>query len=58
MTWLGHLWNTNTLDVVRARFFWPHIAEDVQKKDQTCEACIKGKVYTERALLVLAPSIH
>ena len=49
---LGHMGRTRTLVLVRARFFWPHVAEDVQRKLQTHEACIKRKMYPDRAPLM------
>lgn len=40
---VGHLGRTRTLDLLRARFFWPKMSEDVAKKLNMCMACIKRK---------------
>ena len=50
---LGHLGRDRTLDLLRARFFWPRMAEDVKTKLQRCLPCLKRKSQgPERAPLV------
>ena len=41
---IGHLGRDRTLNLVRARFFWPKMAESVQQKVRNCEKCIKRKM--------------
>ena len=40
---MGHLGRDRTLQLVRSRFFWPKMAEDVKTKVQTCPACVRRK---------------
>ena len=40
---VGHFGRERTLDLVRARFFWPKMFESVQEKVRTCVACVKRK---------------
>ena len=50
---VGHLGRDRTLQLVRARFYWPRMADDVHKKVKTCEKCVKRKVFIpDRAPLV------
>lgn len=46
---MGHMGIERTLDLVRNRFYWPRMANDVQTKVKTCERCIKRKTLPERA---------
>ena len=39
----GHLGIERTLTLVKERFFWPQMAEDVQIHITTCERCIHFK---------------
>ena len=43
---VGHMGRDRTLDLVRARFFWPGMASDVKLKIMNCEACLKRKAVT------------
>lgn len=45
---VGHLGTDRTLDLVRARFYWPRMAMDVTEKIRTCERCIRRKARAER----------
>ena len=38
---VGHMGRDRTLELLRARFFWPKMAEDVKVKLQTCLPCLK-----------------
>ena len=40
---VGHLGVERTLQLVRARYFWPKMADDVQNKVQTCPTCVRRK---------------
>ena len=40
---VGHLGRERTLQLVRARFYWPRMMEDVINKVKTCPACIRRK---------------
>lgn len=45
---VGHMGVDRTLDLVRARFYWPHMAMDVNQKIRTCERCIRRKARAEK----------
>ncbi len=45
----GHMGYERTLELARARFYWPKMAEYVERKCRTCERCIKRKSRTQRA---------
>ena len=40
---VGHLGRDRTLQLIRARFFWPKMAEEVKLKISSCPACIRRK---------------
>ncbi|CAL9683895.1 unnamed protein product [Knipowitschia caucasica] len=46
---MGHMGIERTLDLVRTRFYWPWMANDVQMKVKTCERCTKRKALPEKA---------
>ncbi len=46
---MGHMGIDRTLDLVRSRFFWPRMANDVETKIKTCERCVRRKSLPERA---------
>ncbi|KAI9999773.1 hypothetical protein NQD34_011616 [Periophthalmus magnuspinnatus] len=46
---MGHMGIDRTLDLVRTRFFWPKMANDIIVKVKTCERCIKRKALPEKA---------
>lgn len=46
---LGHMGVDRTLDLVRARFFWPRMALDVHEKIRTCERCVRRKACAEKS---------
>lgn len=49
----GHFGVDRTLELVRNRFFWPKMMDDVHRKVHQCERCIKRKtVIPDRAPLV------
>ncbi|XP_077864187.1 uncharacterized protein LOC144349494 [Saccoglossus kowalevskii] len=35
----GHLGQDRTLDLLRARFYWPHMSSDVKSKVLSCRRC-------------------
>uniref|UniRef100_A0A3P8RU93 Gypsy retrotransposon integrase-like protein 1 n=1 Tax=Amphiprion percula TaxID=161767 RepID=A0A3P8RU93_AMPPE len=45
---MGHMGVDRTLDLVRARFYWPRMALDVEKKVKTCGRCVWRKALPER----------
>lgn len=50
---LGHLGRDRTTELVRSRFFWPHLADDVKNWVKCCEPCVKRKIsIPDRAPLV------
>ncbi|RXN19589.1 Retrovirus-related Pol polyprotein from transposon 412 [Labeo rohita] len=38
-----------TLDLVRARFYWPKMVKDVERKVRTCGRCVRRKARPEKA---------
>lgn len=46
---MGHLGIDRTLDLVRARFFWPKMAHDVEKRIKSCSRCVCRKALPEKA---------
>ena len=40
----GHFGRERTLDLIRSRFFWPHMATDVDNRIHACPRCIRRKV--------------
>lgn len=51
---MGHLGIERTLDLVRTRFFWPKMANDVEHKIKTCGRCVRRKALPERAAPLLS----
>lgn len=45
----GHMGYERTLELAQARFYWPKMAEYVERKCRTCERCIKRKSRAQRA---------
>lgn len=46
---MGHLGIERTLDLVRARFFWPKMAGDVEHKIKTCGRCVRRKTLPNKS---------
>lgn len=46
---MGHLGLERTLDHLRSRFYWPKMADAVERKIKTCERCIRRKAPPQRA---------
>lgn len=46
---MGHLGVDRTIDLVRARFYWPKMSLSVEKMISTCERCVRRKSNPERA---------
>ena len=45
---MGHLGIERTIDLVRARFYWPKMAIDVEVKIKTCSRCVCRKTPPQR----------
>lgn len=45
----GHMGYERTLELARARFYWPKIAAAVEQKCKTCERCLRRKARAQRA---------
>lgn len=43
---MGHLGLERTLDLLRSRFYWPKMADAVERKIKTCERCIRKESST------------
>ena len=46
---MGHMGVERTLDLTRARFFWPRMSATVEGKIKTCARCLRRKALPERA---------
>ncbi len=46
---IGHMGMERTLDLVRAQFYWPKMAADVEKKIRTCGRCVQRKSPPQKA---------
>ena len=46
---VGHMGMERTIDLVRARFYWPKMSTDVENKIRTCNRCIRRKSLPEKA---------
>ncbi len=46
---MGHMGMERTLDLVRARFYWPKMAADVEQKIRTCGRCVRRKSPPQKA---------
>ncbi|CAI5682211.1 unnamed protein product [Oreochromis niloticus] len=46
---MGHTGKERTVDLVRARFYWPRMASDIEKKIRMCTRCVCRKALPERA---------
>ena len=46
---MGHLGFDRTLDLTRARFFWPRMATDIERKIKSCSRCVRRKTPPEKA---------
>ena len=49
---MGHFGRDRLLDLVRARFYWPGMMEDIKKHVDECMNCMKRKRWEPRAELV------
>ena len=56
---VGHLGYERTLDLARARFYWPRMAADLEEQCRTCPRCIRRKrKMLRRAPLVSIKTTH
>ncbi|KAJ7998720.1 hypothetical protein DPEC_G00207810 [Dallia pectoralis] len=46
---MGHMGKGRTLDLARARFYWPRMASDIERKVKMCNRCVLRKTLPERA---------
>lgn len=46
---MGHMGKDRTLDLVRARFYWPRMASNIERKVNKCNRCVLRKTLPERA---------
>ncbi len=46
---MGHMGMERTLDLVRAQFYWPKMAADVEQKIRTCGRCVRRKSPPQKA---------
>lgn len=46
---MGHLGIERTLDLLRSRFYWPRMANAVERKIRTCERCVRRKSAVQKA---------
>ena len=48
---MGHLGIERTTSLLRDRFYWPSILEDIEKHIKSCPQCLKFKIQPEKAEL-------
>ena len=48
---MGHLGREGTMTLLKDRFYWPSITEDVEKHVKSCPRCLRFKTQPERAEL-------
>ena len=48
---VGHLGIERTLSLLRDRFYWPNMAQDVEAHVKSCPRCLRFKTLSERATL-------
>ena len=48
---VGHLGTERTLSLLRNRFYWPNMAQDVEIYVKSCPRCLRFKKLPERAIL-------
>lgn len=46
---MGHMGMERTLELARARFYWPKMSYDIELKVKTCSRCVKRKSQPEKA---------
>lgn len=46
---MGHMGVERTVDLARARFYWPKMHNAIEDKIRTCERCVRRKALPERA---------
>ena len=46
---MGHLGQDWSLDLLKDRFFWPNMANDIENHIRKCDRCLHFKVKTQRA---------
>ena len=49
---IGHLGLERSLDILRDRFFWPNMTQDMKSHIRKCDRCVKAKTQPEIAPLV------
>lgn len=45
----GHMGIERTLELARARFYWPKMAQYIEERCKTCERCVRRKSRAQRA---------
>lgn len=46
---MGHLGINRTLDLTQTRYFWPKMANDIERKIKSCSCCVCRKALPEKA---------
>ncbi|XP_077865886.1 uncharacterized protein LOC144353134 [Saccoglossus kowalevskii] len=55
---IGHLGKERGLDLLRSRFYWPHMAHDLDEKIRNCPSCILRKASSGKPTIAPMVSIH
>ncbi|XP_077863854.1 uncharacterized protein LOC144348262 [Saccoglossus kowalevskii] len=53
---VGHMGQDRTMELVRARFYWPLMSKDVEDKIKSCERCTRRKLQSHHQ--VTAPLVN
>lgn len=51
---MGHMGMERTLELARARFYWPKMSSDVELKVKICSRCVKRKSQPEKAATLVS----
>lgn len=54
----GHMGYDRTVELARARFYWPKMSRAVDRKCKTCERCIRRKACAQRASELVNIKVH
>lgn len=53
---MGHIGIERTVDLIRARFYWPKLHATIERMIKTCEQCVRHKIPPELTRIHQAPT--
>lgn len=54
----GHMGFERTIELARARFYWPRMTRFIEEKCKTCERCIRRKARAQKAAKLVNIKVH